>query len=195
MRFLFHWRWLLGCRTGCSQYRDGSHQDDLSSFLQSSKSLATALLLSTCAEAQENHWALFLHSPVLQYHFISSVIWTLEATKQGEVPRDTQQSYPLMVRWFRSQFYASLLKDTARDPAAGKRTLLDSFEELPTSQAINITKSHSGDQQGPAASKTVKCQKRGQVSLSGSTPYPVLSWDQEWATQFWGYFEASPKWH
>ena len=95
--------------------------------------------------------------------------------------------------WFRSQFYASLLKGTARDPTAGERTLLDSFEELPTSQAINITKNHSGDQQGPAASKTVKCQKRGRVSLSGSTPYPVLSWDQEWAAQFWGYFEVSPE--
>lgn len=84
-----------------------------------------------------------------------------------------------------------MLKDTARDPTAGERTLLDSFEELPTSQAINITKSHSGDQQGPAASKTVKCQKRGRVSLSRSTPYPVLSWDQEWVAQYWGYFEAS----
>ena len=48
-----------------------------------------------------------------------------------------------MVRLVRSEFYATLFKDTARDPTAGERALLDSFEKIPTSQAMNITKSHS----------------------------------------------------
>lgn len=59
-----------------------------------------------------------------------------------------QQSSALMVRLVRSEFYATLLKDTARGIIAGERTLLDSFEKLPTSQAMNITKSHSGYHRG-----------------------------------------------
>lgn len=49
-----------------------------------------------------------------------------------------------MVKMVGSEIRAALLRDTARDLTAREKTLLESFEKLPTSQAVNITKSHSG---------------------------------------------------